>query len=155
MNKHEIDRLLPDAYNAILTGGFIKDGKIDPAFRSQISAYGAAVANGSLLAATAFFSKKGNADVDRSLLMNAINELMCGRYIQDGQKKKDNLFATITALQAEKKDVAENEKRYLQNIIKEQVMMCATALKLSFNLFNLEDEKTAKEQTPTAQDGQG
>ena len=31
MNKHEIDRLLPDAYNAILTGGFIKDGKIDPA----------------------------------------------------------------------------------------------------------------------------
>ena len=76
MNKHEIDRLLPAAYDVIENGGFIENGKIDPAFRGQIASYGSAIANGSLLAATAFFSKQGNASVDRSLLMKAINQLL-------------------------------------------------------------------------------
>jgi hypothetical protein len=154
MNKHEIDSLLPDAYIAILEGGFLsKDGKIDPAFRSQISSYGAAVANGSLLAATACFSHKGNADVDRSLLINAINVLMCGHFVQDDEKKKGSLFDTLVALNPDHGD--ENTKRYLQNIIKEQVMMCAVALKLAFNLFILESKKGADETTPAAQNGQG
>ena len=79
MNKREVDRLLPLAYDVIEKGKFKdkKTGVIDAAYRGQISAYGAAIANGSLLAATAFFSKEGDqSKVNRGLLMKAINELL-------------------------------------------------------------------------------
>lgn len=137
MNKHEIDRLLPAAYDAIQNGGFIKDDKIDSAFRGQIASYGSAIANGSLLAATAFFSKQGNASVDRSLLMKAINQLLP----QLGVPATENtLFDTIRNNWG--------DAIPQQNEITEKVLICATALKLAFNLFDLVDEDKAKDEKP-------
>ncbi len=134
MNKREVDRLLLLAYDEIENGKFKdkKTGVIDPAYRGQISAYGAAIANGSLLAATAFFSKEGDqSNVSRSLLMNAINELLDkGHLISSGQKK-DTLFDTIRGVYGS--SMAQH------NEIREKVLLCATALKLAFNLFDLDD----------------
>ena len=137
MNKHEIDRLLPAAYDVIENGGFIKDGKIDSAFRGQISSYGSAIANGSLLAATAFFSKQGNASVDRSLLMKAINQLLP----QLGVAATGNtLFDTI------RNNWGNTPAQH--NDFTEKVLICATALKLAFNLFFLEDKNQSKDKKP-------
>ena len=137
MNKREIDRLLPAAYDAIQNGGFIENGKIDPAFRGQIASYGSAIANGSLLAATAFFSKQGNASVDRSLLMKAINQLLPQLGIP---ATGDTLFDTI------RKHWGTTTAQH--NDFTEKVLICATALKLAFNLFFLEDKNQSKDKKP-------
>lgn len=134
MNKREVDRLLPLAYDVIEKGKFKdkKTGVIDAAYRGQISAYGAAIANGSLLAATAFFSKEGDqSKVNRGLLMKAINELLREGCLISSEQKKGTLFDTIRGIYGS--SMAQH------NVCREKVLLCATALKLAFNLFDLDN----------------
>ena len=134
MNKREVDRLLPLAYDVIEKGKFKdkKTGVIDAAYRGQISAYGAAIANGSLLAATAFFSKEGDqSKVNRGLLMKAINELLGEGRLISSEQKKGTLFDTIRGIYGS--SMAQH------NECREKVLLCATALKLAFNLFDLDN----------------
>ena len=161
MNKHEIDRLLPMAYEIIDQGQWKNEkgktekfriaegknkGKINKAYRGQISSYGAAIANGSLLAATAFFSKNDDkSKVNRVLLMNAINDLLYKANMLNGPKA-DTLFETIRS------NFGTTTGQH--NDITEKVLICATALKLAFNLFDLVDEDKTKDEKPDESGGQ-
>ena len=113
MKKQKIDELIFRAYHILNDVGIVKDGKIDSAWRAQISSFGAFIAHGSLLAAVSVFSAEGNAKVDRSKLMDAIAKLL-------GLNKP--LF----------KYVEEADRK-----VKESVLDAAIALKLAMNLYDL------------------
>lgn len=134
MNKAKINKLLPKAVDIIRTSDIsFKDGKNVPkAFRSQISSFGAAISTGSILAASAFFQQQGNSDVDRKLLMDAINTLLTDKAIYPNAQKYDTLFDRVKA-----EILAGHERK-----IKEEVLNCAVALKLAMNLFHLTEKKT-------------
>ena len=134
MNKAKINKLLPKAVDIIRTSDIsFKDGKNVPkAFRSQISSFGAAISTGSILAASAFFQQQGNSDVDRKLLMDAINTLLTDKAIYPNAQKYDTLFDRVKA-----EILAGHERK-----IKEEVLNCAVALKLAMNLVHLTEKKT-------------
>jgi CRISPR-associated protein Cmr5 len=113
MNKRKIDQLIPDAYAMLAEVNIAEDGKIEKAWRGQISAFGAAISTGSLLAAIAFFSEQGSAKVEREHLMTAIAKLI-------GQ---DDLFKYVKS---------EDERK-----AKEEIINAAIALKLAMNLYVL------------------
>ena len=94
MNKREIDRLLPKAYEAIKAYQISdKDNNLSKTFRGQISAFGASVSMGSLLSAVAFFSAKGSSEVERPRLMKAVYELMTGeRLSAKDDEDREKLF---------------------------------------------------------------
>ncbi|MGN1168298.1 MAG: hypothetical protein ACI4S2_17930 [Lachnospiraceae bacterium] len=122
MNKQVIDSLLPEAYKTLEKNiSTIEDGKktIKKAYRGQISTFGAAIISGSLLSAIAFFSDKGDADVNREKLMVCIQEL-----IPDA-KMCDSLFDYVSQ---GTEDI---------NVYKEKILNAAIALKLAMNLFVL------------------
>ncbi len=124
MNKAEIDSLLPLAYEKLHEKQIAenKDGElcIDSSYRSQISSFGAAVTQGSLLAAIAYFSQKadsGSSEVDRSKLMACIFDMV------KSDSSKENLF-----------DWA---KEGDQDQAKEKILNAAIALKLAINLYKI------------------
>lgn len=125
MNKKRVDNWIITARDALIHCGIAtKDGKIDKNFRSQISAFGAAVTMGSFKAAAAFYAKQGNAATDRSALLKAIHYMRTGK-----DASPDEIFLSVCgtvdldALQAE----------YLDASI---------ALKLAMNLFDMGQEDT-------------
>lgn len=128
MNKRKIDQLLPEARQAIIDCG-ISENKvtISSEFRRYISSFGAAVSNGSLLAAIAFFNQQKSAKDDRPKLMQAIHQML-------GSKRNDLFEYAATA-----QTPAEKRK------MKEDILNCAIALKLAMNLFELKTEKGAPE----------
>ena len=96
MNKKRVDNWVITARDALIHCGIAKDGKIDKNFRSQISAFGAAVTMGSFKAAVAFYAKQGNADTDRSALLKAIYYVINGEQAYEklhgkDEKGKENL----------------------------------------------------------------
>lgn len=127
MNKTKVDKLLPEAYEALENFEIASKGKIDKKFRSYISTYGAAITMGSLLSATAFFSAKGSAAEDRYKLLNAIYYLIAesGKSVSD--IKNYDLFNYIK----DKEKTGEGPK------VKEEVINAAIALKLAMNLYEL------------------
>lgn len=128
MNKRKIDQLLPKARQAIMDCGISEDKvTVSSTFRSYISSFGAAISNGSLLAAIAFFNQQKSAKDDRPKLMQAIHQML-------GGKRKDLFEYAATA-----QTPAEKHK------MKEDILNCAIALKLAMNLFELKKEKGAPE----------
>lgn len=128
MNKRKIDQLLPKARQAIIEIGISEDQvTVSSTFRGYISSFGAAVYNGSLLAAIAFFNQQKSAKDDRPKLMQAIHQML-------GSEKKD-LFEHAETAQTP----AERRK------MKADILNCAIALKLAMNLFELKKEKGAPE----------
>ena len=114
MNKRKVDALIHKAYHVLQEVEISKSGKINKAWRGQISSFGASIAMGSLLAAVSFFSAQGGADVDRSKLMKAIEKLIGCR---------GSLYDYV--------DTTEERKA------KEEIINAAVALKLAMNLYDL------------------
>lgn len=120
MNRKVVDRLIPAAQEALVKTGIANGEVISNSYRGQISTFGAAIINGSLISAIAFFSDKGGASVDRVKLIDAIKLL-----IPDANTYK-NLFEYV-------KDKGKKN----ESAVKEQVLNAAIALKLAMNLFEL------------------
>lgn len=124
MNKAVIEDLLPKAYEVIKSNTKIyKNNKVDSAYRSQLSSFGAAVAGGSLLSAIAFFSVKGQSSIDRPELMKCIKALI-------PEATEDTLLFNYVV------------KQHASTACKEQILNAAIALKLAFNLFDQGREQT-------------
>lgn len=123
MNRKKVDELLPRAACVLKEVNIVDDktGTIKKAYRGQISTFGAAIANGSLLSAIAFFSNKGSSSVDRTLLMTAIYKLI------QQDNKEGNLFEYVKSRKGSK-----------ERETKEEIINAATALKLAMNLYTLE-----------------
>lgn len=132
MNKTAIDRNLSYAYQGIIDAKISKDGKVNKSYRGQISTLGAAITMGSVKSAICFFSEKANnnSDVDRSKLLDAIYYVL--RNSEDTKEKY--------------KDV-KNLKSYVLNadsdkeVLKEDIVNAAIAIKLAMNLFEWEAAK--------------
>jgi len=124
MNKKRVDKLLPLAAEALKHANIAVNGKVDAAFRGQISSFGSAVKNGSVLSAVAFFSKQGKSKVHREYLLKAIDELMSHEV---PELVGDNLFKKVQFVQDAVK----------KTILKEQILDCVIALKLAMNLYDL------------------
>ena len=135
MNKAEIDRLLPGAYQVLQSKdcgiAYNKNNElcINSSYRSQISSFGAAVVQGSLLSAIAYFSVKADNDrsngkkteVDRSKLIQCIFSLL-----KNNDDAEKNLFDYVVKNKG-------NEEQ-----VKENILNAAIALKLAMNLYKLE-----------------
>lgn len=120
MNKRKVDDLIPAAVKELEKVGIAKNGSIDKTFRGQISTFGAAVVNGSLISAIAFFSDNGGSSVDRNKLLEAIKNL-----IPEAADKKD-LF-----------DYVQKKGKAKEAEVKEKIIDAAIALKLAMNLYKL------------------
>lgn len=127
MNKRKVEELLPKAIEALDNCGFgikEKDGSIEKGFRSQISAFGAAVTMGSFRAAVAFFGNNGESDVERSALIRVMY------YMTTGEKEDSKaIVRKILALSDEE-----------ENQMKEDFINASIALKLAMNAFRLKDK---------------
>ena len=126
MNKKAVDRLIPMAQEVLKEVKIVENSKILNTYRGQVSTFGAAIINGSLISAVAFFSNDGNASVERKKIIEAI------RLLIPEAKKYNNLFEYV------KKKGKNNEKA-----VKEEILNAAIALKLAMNLFELEKKVTS------------
>lgn len=120
MGKKRIDSNISLAIEALKEFGIVENGKCDPKYRSQISAFGASVIMGSFKSAVAFYSKQGNADVDRSLLIKAIHYVANNRSITD----PETIFTNICDAQ----NISELQSAYLD---------ASVSLKLAMNFFDM------------------
>ncbi len=128
MNKNEINRLLPDAYDVLKTTGIADEkDQIVKTYRGYISTFGAAVYGGSLLAAIAFFSDQGDADCDRTKLMKALHLLM-----PKEENDAEDFFAFIRG-KIRQKNGQVNVKE--EAIWKEKIINASIALKLAMNMY--------------------
>lgn len=121
MNKQRIDGWIPKAYEVLNEAGIAKDGKIKNSYRGQISTFGAAVMNGSLLAAISFFSDDAGASVHRTYITKAIIKLIDPGYANEKKDDKAALFKYV-------KD---------KKTTKEIVLDATIALKLAMNLYTI------------------
>ena len=118
MNKKQVNDWILPAKKAIEVCGIAKDGKVDSAFRGQISSFGAAIVMGSLKSAVAFFAVDGSAKVPRSKLIVAIY------YTIKGDKKEPKeIFEYL----------CQNDTWYT----KEQFIDASIAIKLAMNFFDM------------------
>ena len=127
MNKNEINKLIPYAYEALAKTKIVENGCISKTFRGQISTFGAAITMGSLVAAIAFFNDKGSASVDRAELMKAI----CMVLVDSGKIElknenidKDSLYNYVLSQKSE-------------SLCKENILNASIAIKLAMNLYEL------------------
>lgn len=131
VNKKRIDNNIGKAYDILKSEkvAIAKNGQISKGYRSQISSFGAAISSGSLLAAIAFFSDKGNAQVERQNLMQAIMELIKANH---KDVKEDSLFVYVRARQSSESEMAK---------LKEEILDYTIAIKLAMNLYVLTADK--------------
>ena len=128
MNKKRIDSYIDRAVDALKDSGIAQGGKIKKGYRGQISTFGAAVTNGSLKAAIAFFSNDVNSsDSDRPLLMKSI----CYILNLKTDKKADDYESTDLYYSIEGKNGKAASR--------EEILDAAIALKLAMNFFVLEE----------------
>ena len=119
MNKKQVNDWIYPAQKAIIECGIAENGKVDSAFRGQISSFGAAVVMGSLKSTVAFFADDGDAKVSRSKLIIAIYYIITGKRA----KKPKDVFEYI----------CENDNRQT----KEQFINASIAVKLALNFFDM------------------
>ncbi|MBP3199220.1 MAG: hypothetical protein J6N21_19790 [Butyrivibrio sp.] len=122
MNKKTVDSLIPRAVDVLKEVNIAdKNGNINKTFRGQISTFGAAIINGSLISAVAFFSDDGKGTVERSNLLKAVKLL-----IVDAESYSD-LFDYVRA-----------QGKNHEKAVKQRILNASVALKLAMNLYNLE-----------------
>ncbi len=117
--------MLPNAYAVLQNSKIVKNGKIDKAYRGQISSFGASVMSGSVLAAIAFFGQKAGSDVHREYIIADIFSLLKKEGVC---KNERDLFDYATQNPKEAKD---------------KILAASVALKLAMNLFVLEEKDAA------------
>ncbi len=135
MNKNEINRLLPVAYDVLKQTEIAnEENQIKKTYRGYISTFGAAVSGGSLLAAIAFYSDRGDAGEDRTKLMKALYHLVEPK---EQARKQQDFFTFIKGkiLQDGRIDVQK------EAVWKENTINAAIALKLAMNLYTLDKEE--------------
>ena len=121
MNKKKVDELLPASVIILKTVEIANEsGIINKTFRGQISTFGAAIVNGSLLSAIAFFSDKGSSSVDRPKLIKAIYNLI------QPLDTNGNLF-----------DYVKSKGPSKEREVKEEIINATIAIKLAMNLYTL------------------
>ena len=118
MNKKRVDENIFCAKKALEECGIARDGKVEKAYRGQISTFGAAVVTGSLKAAVAFFSEKGGSDVDRPKLLEAMY------YVIKNEKISAKKVLDYVCLSDEK-------------ALKEEFIDASVAIKLAMNFYDL------------------
>lgn len=130
MNKREVDRMIPMAYEVLKKSKIVEDGEIKSSWRGQISTFGAAISMGSVVSAYAFFSSnKSNANVDRKILMEVIEDVLIDSgTLNHAEKKGESLMRHLLSV--------ENKEEAKENIINATV-----AIKLAANLFQFKDEQ--------------
>ena len=131
MDQKAIDSLVEPAYEILNEVGIAKGGKVSKSYRAQISTFGSAIINGTLLSAVSFFSTQEGASVDRSKLMEAIKLIIN----KDNKDDKETLFEYV---KKNTPDVGENRQ------LKAKIMYAAIALKLAMNLYQLSGEEPAE-----------
>ena len=134
MDQKAIDSLVEPAYEILNEVGIAKGGKVSKSYRAQISTFGSAIINGTLLSAVSFFSTQDGASVDRSKLMEAI-KLIINKDNKDDKDDKETLFEYV---KKNTPDVGENRQ------LKAKIMYAAIALKLAMNLYQLLGEEPAE-----------
>ena len=128
MNKKQVNDWILPAKQAIIDCGIAENGKVNSAFRGQISSFGAAVVMGSLKSAVAFFADDGKAKVPRSKLILAIYQVITNKTIEEPEV----VFQYI----------CKNDNRQT----KEQFINASIAIKLALNFFELVTDKADKEE---------
>ena len=122
MNKKAVDKLIPQAYEALKSHKIAENNSIPKTFRGQISSFGAAISIGSVLSAVAFFSQAGGgSEIDRSKLMDAVFDLM---------PNKPNYSSLREYI------IKNNDKS-----TKENILNACIALKLAMNFYQLTGDK--------------
>ena len=102
-------------------------------FRGQISTFGAAVTMGSLKSAVAFFSAKGNSDVERPKLLKAMYYVI--KKIEDKDYKfNSDDFEPVKIFEY----ICKNDN----NRTKEKFTDASISIKLAMNFFHLVDKLT-------------
>ena len=122
MNKKRVDNWILKAKEAIEVLGISNEGKVDKAYRGQISSFGAAIVMGSFKSAIAFFSTKGECKVDRPKLIQAAYYVLSDRKIKDPKIILE--------------DVCKLNATELMNI-KNDFIDASVAVKLALNFFEL------------------
>ncbi len=146
--KKDIDSLIPSAYQVLKKVGIANEyNVIIKTYRGQISSFGSAVKNGSLLSAIAFFSIQGNSATERQKLMEAIWKLLNeNQLIGNGIRNPENNRT---------KNMEAGSNNYIKELfeyvclnkddkrLKENIINCAIALKLAMNIYDLENDINA------------
>lgn len=141
MNKEKVDEMIPNAVDTLETVGIVKAKNgtktIKKTYRGYISAFGASIMNGSLLAAVAFYSDKGASDEHRDYLMDAICLLLkykesTGDELRNADESefRGKLFEYV-------KDQIDKQE---ENKCREDIINASIALKLAMNVYVLEGE---------------
>ena len=138
MNRLRIENSIGDAYAILAEVGIAEKGKLDNAFRGQISGLGASICTGHLLASIAFFSEKGEAKADRTRLLTAIYRLVQKNHADAAEP---TLFAYV------KRRYADAGSRAA---LKEEILDYAIALKLAMNLYQRFDSPKQREEPSEA-----
>lgn len=138
MNKKRVNDGIEPAKEAMTLFHIAKDGKITKTFRGQISTFGAAVTMGSLKSAVAFFAAKGNSDVERPKLLQAMYYVI--KKIEDKDYKfiSDD-FEPVKIFEYICKN--DNDKT------KEKFTDASISIKLAMNFFHLVDKNKEKQET--------
>ena len=132
MNKRSVEALIPKAIELLSDDNCAicirengkNSGKIYRAYRSQMSAFGAAVTMGSFLSAVAFFSKDADGEIKRSELISIIYELVSGE-----SAPASVVFSKISAMSDAQRSA-----------MKEKFLDASITLKLAMNAFDLIDK---------------
>ena len=130
MSKKRINDWIAPAVQILANTGIAVNGKVDRSFRAQISSFGAAVVMGSLKAATAFFSQKGQAKVDRHKLLTAMYCLVAET---EEIVKPETILRYICD-----HDTPETRSRFMD---------AAVALKLAMNFYDMGQEGSENEES--------
>lgn len=133
MSKKRINDWIAPAVEVLKDTGIATDGKVDSAFRGQISSFGAAVVMGSLKAAVAFFSQQGGAKVERQRLLDAMYRLVTG---ENDSAPPSEVF----------RYVCDNDNPETRN----KFMDAAVALKLAMNFYDMGREGSKNEESESA-----
>lgn len=134
MGKLQVEKEIGYAYDAIREA-HIPDshGKVEKAYRSQVSSFGAAIMTSGLRMAVCFYSEKGGAQIDRPKILKAILFVL-----QKSRTQKYMNYKSLNDAVADIKGIDEQIK------VRNEIIDAATAIKLALNLYELE-ESTADE----------
>ncbi len=128
MNKNNVEKLIPIAINVIENSKLYSNGKVSKACSSQISTFGAAISQGSLLSAVLFFGKTDDkSKIDRRELLKVIHKV-----ISEGSSKYCKSCEDFTSLE----DFIIKDKF----IAKKKIIDACIAIKLALNVFILDKE---------------
>lgn len=137
MNKRKIEKLIPIAIECIEKTNLIivKENKIPKEFNGYISNFGASITQSGLMATVAFFETTDNKSNQNrgnltKLILNVIN------------KEKDKNFELDEKIKL-LGYIIENKSK--KNIVKEEVINAAIAVKLAMRVFEFTDEMDSKE----------